>query len=165
MLAISETAVQRKFAAVRSWCALRSVRENAAFTFATITPLLLARAATSLRVGNLLRVRFPPKIAVRLRPIADIEPECDSCVMDRLWLRMSAVLAIWLLASVALFQATVQFPSIFSSGLFYILCGACGALGLLVGKVDRVAQLMSAPLLAVGSFIIVSVLRLGYFGL
>jgi hypothetical protein len=85
--------------------------------------------------------------------------------MNRLWLRVLAVLVLWLAASAALFQATIHFPFFYGSGWFYVACAACGTLGLIIGKADRVATLMMAPLLPVGSLLLVSVLRLGYFGL
>ena len=100
-----------------------------------------------------------------VQTIADIRPECDSCVMSSKWLRVSAVLVLWLLASVALFQASVHFPYFYSSGWFLVACAACGALGLIIGKLDWVATLMMVALLPIASFILVGVLRLGYFGL
>jgi hypothetical protein len=85
--------------------------------------------------------------------------------MDSLWFRVPAVLVLWLTATVALFQATLGNPSFYTGGWFYVACGACGALALFIGKLDRVASLMAPPALAVASFVIVDALRLGYFGL
>lgn len=87
--------------------------------------------------------------------------------MNSLWLRLSAILVVWLIATVALFQATIHFPYFFFNNpwSFYVACAACGALGLFLAKVDRVASLMLPPVLAVASFVVVGVLRLGYFGL
>ena len=85
--------------------------------------------------------------------------------MNSLWPRWSAILVLWLIATVALFQATLHFGYFFISPWFLVACAACGALGLFIGKVDRVARLMAPPVLAAASFVIVNVLRLGYFGL
>jgi hypothetical protein len=85
--------------------------------------------------------------------------------MSSLWFRLAAVLVLWLIASVGLFHATLQFPFFYGGAWFYVACAAIGILGLIIAKVDWVATIMSMPLLAVASFILVIVLRLGYFGL
>jgi hypothetical protein len=85
--------------------------------------------------------------------------------MDSLWFRVPAVLVLWLIATVALFQATLGNPTFYTGGWFCVACGACGALGLFIGKLNHVASVMAPPVLAVASIVIVGALRLGYFGL
>ena len=85
-------------------------------------------------------------------------------LMNRSWRRLSVALALWLIATFILFQATMHLP-IYGSGLFYALCASCGAFGFIIWREDRVAALMMILLLPVGSHFLVGLLRLSTIGL
>lgn len=84
---------------------------------------------------------------------------------DSLGLRLAAILTLWFIGSMAVFQMTVRFGDTYINGLYYVFCAACGALGLFIAKFDRVASLIMTPVLAAASVMVVWALRLGYFGL
>lgn len=79
-------------------------------------------------------------------------------------LRLTAALVAWLILSVVFGLLTLHFPPAYSSGLFYVLCAACGAPGLLF-KSSPWVSIMIVPALGVASAVVVLAIRVGYFGL